>query len=231
MKRYITLLILVCSFTVRALSISPSLVYLDSPLGWKYLSESTSSSHFGNLIRYYQSQINLAYCGIASSVIMLNALHVPAPVDSWHYPYANFNQRSIFTPTLLKQGITPHKISSRGMTLATLNRILTSYHLKTNVYYASSLTYKQFTNLLSKVMTTQKDYVVVNFYRPTLKQVGGGHISPLAAFDPTRHRVLILDVAGYKYPAVWVGERSLYQAMLAHDSASKRSRGFIVLHR
>ncbi|MFM7733950.1 MAG: phytochelatin synthase family protein, partial [Cyanobium sp.] len=56
---------------------------------------------------------------------------------------------------------------------------------------------------------------------------GGGHISPLSAYDERRDRVLILDVARYRYPSVWVPTESLWQAIRMVDSSSGRSRGLL----
>ena len=44
----------------------------------------------------------------------------------------------------------------------------------------------------------------MNYLRKAIGQERGGHISPLAAYDAKSDRFLILDVARYKYPPVWV---------------------------
>jgi hypothetical protein len=44
----------------------------------------------------------------------------------------------------------------------------------------------------------------VNYQRGALGQKESGHISPLAAYNAASDRFLILDVAAYKYPPVWV---------------------------
>jgi hypothetical protein len=49
-------------------------------------------------------------------------------------------------------------------------------------------------------------------------QETGGHISPLAAYDSKSDRFLILDVARYKYPPVWVSASDLFVAMNTTDT-------------
>lgn len=55
--------------------------------------------------------------------------------------------------------------------------------------------------------------VMVNYDRKGLGQVGGGHFSPLGAYHASTDSFLIVDVAKYKYPPVWVGADTLYSAM------------------
>jgi hypothetical protein len=51
----------------------------------------------------------------------------------------------------------------------------------------------------------------------------------VAAYDEMRDRFLILDVARYKYPPVWVRSEELYAAMQAYDRDAKAPRGYLVL--
>ena len=59
--------------------------------------------------------------------------------------------------------------------------------------------------------------VVINFDRKGLGQVGGGHFSPLGAYHAATDSFLVLDVAKYKYPPVWVGADTLFGAMATVD--------------
>ena len=56
-------------------------------------------------------------------------------------------------------------------------------------------------------------FVIVNYLRSALGEEAGGHISPLAAYDGKADRFLILDVARYKYPPVWVKTADMFAAM------------------
>lgn len=59
--------------------------------------------------------------------------------------------------------------------------------------------------------------VMINYDRKGLGQVGGGHFSPLGAYHEKTDSFLIVDVAKYKYPPVWVGADTLFSAMSTVD--------------
>ncbi|KAL3816895.1 hypothetical protein ACHAXA_006971 [Cyclostephanos tholiformis] len=59
--------------------------------------------------------------------------------------------------------------------------------------------------------------VMINYDRRGLGQVGGGHFSPLGAYHVATDSFLVMDVAKYKYPPVWVGADTLYGAMATVD--------------
>ena len=59
--------------------------------------------------------------------------------------------------------------------------------------------------------------VMINYDRKMLGQVGGGHFSPLGAYHQQTDSFLILDVAKYKYPPVWVGADTLFSSMSTID--------------
>ena len=68
-----------------------------------------------------------------------------------------------------------------------------------------------------------------SYDRKVLKQTGSGHFSPIGAYDPVSDRVLILDVARFKYPPHWVKLDLLREAMRSLDSATKLPRGWVAL--
>ena len=73
-------------------------------------------------------------------------------------------------------------------------------------------------------------FVIVNYLRIAIGQQIGGHISPLAAYDAAADRFLILDVARYKYPPVWVKTSELFDAMNTADAANdNRTRGYVLV--
>ena len=85
--------------------------------------------------------------------------------------------------------------------------------------------------LLRETLGDDGQFVLVNYFRANLGQVGGGHWSVLAAFDAQSDRVLILDVAKYKYAPVWVGIGTLRQAISTLDTTSNKARGLVVVSR
>jgi glutathione gamma-glutamylcysteinyltransferase len=71
--------------------------------------------------------------------------------------------------------------------------------------------------------------LVVSYSRKTLKQTGGGHFSPIAAYDEISDSVLILDTARFKYGAHWTKLPLVYEAMKPIDPDTGRSRGYALL--
>ena len=96
------------------------------------------------------------------------------------------------------------------------------------VTYASDSNIDRFRAIARENLQTPHDFMLVNYERAALGQSKSGHISPLAAYDEQTDRLLILDVAAYKYPPVWVTTADLWNAMNTVDPASNRTRGFVV---
>jgi hypothetical protein len=72
--------------------------------------------------------------------------------------------------------------------------------------------------------------VIVNYQREAIGEQTGGHISPLAAYDARADRFLILDVARYKYPPVWVKTTDIFDAMNTPDASNdNKTRGFVLV--
>ena len=79
-------------------------------------------------------------------------------------------------------------------------------------------------------LSSKDHFVLVNYLRKAIGQQIGGHISPLAAYDANADRFLILDVARYKYPPVWVKASDLFDAMNTTDAVNDNmTRGYILV--
>ncbi|MFN9386052.1 MAG: phytochelatin synthase family protein, partial [Cyanobacteriota bacterium] len=96
-------------------------------------------------------------------------------------------------------------------------------------FHGDQLSLEQFRQLLREGLRDRRDRLVVNYLRSGIAQKGSGHISPIAAYDSRSDRVLILDVARYRYPAVWVKAEALWRAMGEIDKDSGQSRGLLIL--
>jgi len=79
-------------------------------------------------------------------------------------------------------------------------------------------------------LAAKDHFVIVNYLRKAIGQQTGGHISPLAAYDAKVDRFLILDVARYKYPPVWVKASDLFDAMNTTDAVNdNKTRGYVLV--
>jgi len=71
--------------------------------------------------------------------------------------------------------------------------------------------------------------MVVSFDRQTLGQTGVGHFSPIGGYHEASGKVLVLDVARFKYPSYWVESELLWRAMDPIDTDTGLSRGYHML--
>ncbi|MFM2310945.1 MAG: hypothetical protein RLZZ04_221 [Cyanobacteriota bacterium] len=197
----------------------PNLISNKSVIGKKLLAESNFRADYANLQENFVSQSRRAFCGVASSVVAVNSLHNSQP---------RVTQTTIFNNETRKV-INPLKVTFGGMTLAQLNGILQANQLDTKLIYAADIDIEQFRSLAQKNLKNPHDLVLVNYRRPALNQIGGGHISPIAAYHQQSDRFLILDVAAYKYPPVWVRTEELWKGINSLDQTSNRSRGLITV--
>jgi hypothetical protein len=202
-----------------------SLVALDSDEGQKLLAESTARRDFFALAEQYVTQKNPGYCGIASAVMALNALQVSAPTaPEWGAPF--FTQENIWNDAA--KTVTPPDFKG-GITIDQLADIVRAHPATAEAHHASETTLEEFRDLAAKNMASPSDYLIVNYNRQDVGQEFMGHISPLGAYHAASDRFLLLDVARYKYPPVWVKAAALFAAMNTHDIVSGKSRGFVVV--
>lgn len=204
------------------------LVYLDSARGQKMLLEATAAEDYWQLSLHFVTQKNLAYCGVASSVMVLNAMDLQAPVAPAYAPFQLFTQENFFNDRTAKV-LRAEKVAKRGMTLDELGNLLAAHQTEVRVYHSSESNLNSFRVLLIDNLKNDTNYVIVNYLRKALGQKTGGHISPLAAYNKPTDSVLIYDVSRYKYPPVWVPVKRLWLAMDTMDQDSKSRRGFLTV--
>ena len=165
-------------------------------------------------------------------------------MESW-YPYLTINQHTIFTMNLLNVK-SSREIEISGLTLDELGAILATIDTITVkvVHATPELGFQRFSDELVQALSNPNSRVIVNFLREKLHQEGHGHHSPLAAYDPVSHRVLVMDVARYKTMTAagemhdgsgrpfWVAMEDLWSALNTEDQVTpeaKMYRGFVVI--
>lgn len=122
-------------------------------------------------------------------------------------------------------------IAGDGLTLAELSDILKTFGVSVERRYAASTSAVEFRRLAQSALASDERYVIVNFLRSALGQEGGGHFSPLGAYNAVTDRFLVLDTARYKYPPFWVAPDDLWAAMSTQDASAKAQRGFLIVGR
>jgi hypothetical protein len=228
-------LLLLCALasiaSAQTLPLPQNLVNLNSGQGSDLLKESEALKSYWPLSIQFLTQKNQAFCGVASIVMVLNALGVPAPTTPEFDPYHTFTQENVFNAATEK--ILPQEtIREMGMTLDQVGAFISSYAVKVEVHHAADSTPEKFRTMAREYLDKSDHHVIVNYLRKTIGQEKGGHISPLAAYDADTDRFLILDVACYKYPPVWISTAELFAAMNTPDADNEnRSRGFVLVSR
>lgn len=214
----------------QMLPLTGTLIALNTPEGEQLLVQSKARTDYWPLSMQFVTQDNLAYCGVASSVMVLNALSVPAPEAPEFGYFRMFTQDNFFSAATRKV-LPPETVSRRGMTLPQLGQLLSTYPVKAKIYHTANSSLDEFRALAVKNLQEPGNFVLVNYLRSAIGQKTGGHISPVAAYNEQTDRFLILDVSRYKYPPVWVKAAELWKAMDTVDSASGKKRGFVLVSR
>ena len=227
----ITLSLFTTRSIAQTLPLSENLINFNSSAGEKLLVESQARQDYFPLSINFITQENQAYCGVASMVMVLNALEVSPPKASNYGNYRLFTQENFFDNPATGKVIAANTVRRMGMTLEQLAGLLASYEVQTEVYHGGDVTLAQFRALVVENLEEKDNFVLVNYLRKAIAQERGGHISPIAAYHAATDRFLILDVSRYKYPPVWVKAEELWQAMATADRVSGKTRGFVLINR
>lgn len=195
-------------------------ICLDSEEGKGRLERSSTLTHT-SIKNHYEPQLN-NYCGVASSVIVLNALDI---LDEKGCP---FTQQTFFTKSV-EETISKETASRRGVSLEELVKALNSFpQIKAEGLSGDRFDSPQdLAQALKQWMGANNTYVIANFSRTGLGQKGGGHHSPIQAFDEVSQSVLIADV-NIEYGFYWANLTGFWQSMQNLKDKRNAPRGLIV---
>ena len=211
------------------LPLPPNLIGCDSEAGAQLLIDSEARAAYWPLSMQFVTQKDQAFCGVASLVMVLNALHAPAPATPGIESFNSFTQDNVLDERTEK--ILPLSVLlQHGMTLDQFAALAGAHGLAAEAVHADQVSLEQFRGAAAAALGTRERHVVVNYLRRTIGQERGGHLSPLAAYDARSDRFLVLDVSRYKYPPVWVQAAELYAAMDTVDADNAgRKRGYVLI--
>ena len=214
-----------------SLPLPDNLVSSMSPQGEALLIGADARAAYFALAGNYLTQKTQTFCGVASMVMVFNAMQLPAPEVPEYAPYRTFTQDNVLnasTEVILPQAT----ILKQGITLDQMGALLAVQPVDVTVRHASDSSLEAFRAEAAAYLAQPGHFVLANYFRNALGQQKGGHFSPLAAYDKDSDRFLILDVARYKYPPVWVKADELFAAMNTKDSDNDdRSRGYVLISR
>lgn len=211
------------------LPIAENLIDMRTAQGEQLLRNSGTLDSYVRLSVNFVTEEDRAFCGVASIVMVLNALGMPAPVIPRHAPFRMFDQQNIFDEQT-ERALPREVIAEQGMTVDQVGQLLALHAVEAEVRHAGDSSPDEFRALAGQYLNRVDHAVVVNYLRRAINQERGGHISPLGAYEATTDRFLILDVARYKYPPVWVKTAELFAAMNTVDSRNDgKTRGFVLI--
>lgn len=230
MNKVVLAILLFClaSASFAAEGTEPAVIYWDSAAGKALRARIPANADYWQLVPTFAVQNTQSYCSVASAITVLNAMPIKKPVDPTYSPYAYFTQSNFFTPAVIKI-ISPQTVLQMGMTREQMAETLAAQGVRAKSIAGDTLNDDELRTLLQKALLDDGQFVLANYFRANLGQVGGGHWSALAAYDKQSDRVLILDVAKYKYPPAWVSISTLRQAIATTDTTSKKARGLVIV--
>jgi len=205
-----------------------TLVPFDSDEGHKLLASAAHKADFFPLVSHFTTQKTTAFCGVASSVMVLDSLDIdPPPVPDWA-PFKAFTQDNVFD-SKPEGGIDAAHVAKGGLTIEQLGALLTANGAQAKPVFADQSTVDAFRAQLKRNLDDPKDFLLIDFNRSELGQDMGAHWSPVAAYDEASDRVLVLDVARVRYPPYWASVDATFKAMNTTDLDSGKSRGWVVV--
>lgn len=237
-------------------SLAADLVGFESAEGMKRLERSQAKVDFFPLANHFESQQNTLFCGVASSVIVLNTLRLQNPAfgkpqdealvsqeERRYLPktldpiFHRYTQGNLLTEKTSKSKmqvfgepmpIKGKEVSDYGLQLSQLGTLLRGYGLDVSIRVANgSLSDATIHKELVENLKHPGDYVLVNYTRKALGQNGDGHISPLGAYDAQSDSFLIMDVDPNIAGWVWVSSADLIAAMRTFDTVE--NRGYVLV--
>ena len=230
-RLYLLVLLLAPTAHADTLPLPDNLIASSSPEGQSLLLGAESREAYFALADNFVTQKTQSYCGVASMVMLFNAMQLPAPDVPEYAPYKTFTQDNVLNAGT--EAIVPQNtILKQGITLDQMGALLAVQPVIATVRHASDGSVDTFRTEAASYLGQPGHFVLVNYFRNTLGQQKGGHFSPLAAYDRETDRFMILDVARYKYPPVWVKSEELFAAMNTKDSDNEdKSRGYVLISR
>lgn len=158
------------SVFAQTLTLPQNLIAFNSSEGEKLLVESQSREDFFPLSMQFVTQINQAYCGVASIVMVLNGLEIPAPEVSQYKPHRVFTQENFFNNDATRKVVTAEVVSRQGMTLDQIGQLLASYGVNVKVSHAGDTSLEDFRNLASENLKQPGNFILVNYLRKEIGQ-------------------------------------------------------------
>ncbi|WBW73303.1 phytochelatin synthetase [Schizosaccharomyces osmophilus] len=197
----------------------------DSHAGKQVFLRALQEGHMENYFSLAQQMVTQnepAFCGIGTLCMILNSLKVD-PGRLWKGSWRWYDQNMLDCCRSLKD------IERDGVTLEEFSCLAECNGLQTVTKCVKDVSFEEFIKDLTICSTQEDKIMAISFSRKVLGQTGDGHFSPVGGYSETDGKVLILDVARFKYPSYWVGLELMYQSMFPLDATNGQPRGYVLL--
>jgi hypothetical protein len=237
---------------------SDELVPFASEESMRRLERARHKVDFFSLANHYEGQQNGGMCGPATAVIVLNTLRADAPedtkpVDRSLFPaeylarlpphmkplFHRYGQGIFFDDARVAAvkskdrfhgGVAgPDQKPDPGMQLRQLHEIFLALGADSTIRVLDeSWDDERARAEMIEILGRPGDYLVINYTRVPLGQEGGGHISPVAAYDEASDSFLVMDVNPNRGKTwAWVPAGRLLGAMRTFDTIE--NRGYLLV--
>ena len=232
---------------------SPALVAFTSEEGAARLARAAAKTDFAALANQFEAQSNGAFCGPTTAAIVLNAAragsrdlprdrsrlraddlrYLPSGADLTVPRFTQDNVIDKGRKTRAQVLGEPATVNGRevrdfGYQLRQLDEMLRANGLTTRLTIVDDAKPEaDIRTELAAQLERPGDYVIVNYRREAVGQRGGGHISPLGAYDAASDSFLVLDVNPAAAGWVWMPTATLVRGMRTFDTIE--NRGYILV--
>lgn len=177
------------------------------------------------LAEQLHTQADPAFCGLATLVVVLNALAID-PGRLWRGPWRWYGEELLDCCRPLDA------VRREGVTMDQFACLARCNGARARMYAAEGSTLSELRyHVRGACSQAGGAHVVAAYARGALGQTGDGHYSPIGGYHRGRDLALVMDVARFKYPPHWVSLQVLWDAMQPADPVTARPRGYFVLSR
>jgi Phytochelatin synthase len=231
------------------------LVPFGSDEGLRRLARADAKRGFAALANQFEAQLNGAFCGPTTAAIVLNAArsrsaelprdhdrlregdlkHLPPGIDPIVPRYTQDNviakgmktRAQVLGEPLVIDGKTKRDF---GYQLRQFDEMLRANGLVTRAVVVDDRMAQDTVRAeLIAALNRPDTYALINYRREAVGQKGGGHISPLGAYDAASDSFLVLDVNPAAASWVWMPTATLVRGMRTFDTVE--NRGYVVANR
>lgn len=234
-------------------TLATELTAFASDEGIARLARSAAKADFPTLANQFEAQSNAAFCGPTTAAIVLNAIHSGSrdlPRDRSRLREEDFKYTpsgfDLTLPRFTQDNVIARGAKTRAQILGEpvniggkqiqdygyqtrqLDELFRAHGLHTRLVIVDERqSDEEIRAELVENLRRRGDYVVVTYSRKAVGQEGGGHISPLAAYDAESDSFLVLDVNPARAGWLWIPTATLIRGMRTFDTVE--NRGYILI--